>query len=283
MTRCHRLLRSFTGCFVAGAVLFCTAEVPWAWEAGAKIGFDTNINRSVDDEEADSYVTAYALYRWEPAQESPLTWNATLGVEGTGYSDFSDLNCGVATISPGLIYRYGRKWEMGLYAFLEGKAVKDEDQSALTLGAKVNLNGKWRRDHYIGGYYLFADSHAEAESYSFTEHALGAFVGRNWTAWSFGEIGYEFAHGDSFRAVDWKTETSSGQGAGGHRARRRYSQAFGTDVIRESVDQHTLGADLGFDVTASLFLWASYSFTTATGDLGTSTSHAGFIGLGYAF
>jgi len=172
---------------------------------------------------------------------------------------------------------------MGLYAFLEGKAVKDEDQSALTFGGKVNLGRKWRRDHYIGGYYLFADSDARAETYSFTEHALGAFVGRNWTPWSFGEISYEFAHGDSFRAVDWETETSSGQGAGGHKARRRYSQAFGTDVIRESVDQHTLGADLGLDVTASLFLWASYSFTRATGDLGTSTSHCGFIGIAYAF
>jgi len=283
MTRYRRLIRLLTGCLVAGAVLSCAAEVAWAWEAGTKIGFDTNINRSVDNEEADSYVTGYALYRWEPAQDSRFRWNATVSVEGAAYFDFSDLDCGVASISPGLIYRPGRTWDVGLYGFLEAKGVKDEDQSALTFGGKVNLNRKWGRDLYSGAYYVFADSRAEAETYSFTEHALGAFVGVNWTPWSFGEIGYEFAHGDSFRAVDTETDTSSGEGAGRHRARRRYSQAFGTDVIRESVDQHTIGADLGFDVTASLFLWASYCFTTATGDLGTSTSHSGFIGIGYAF
>jgi hypothetical protein len=277
-------MRLLIGCLVAGAVLACTAEVPWAWEVGTKIGFDSNINRSVDDEEADSYLTGYALYRWEPVQETPLTCNTTVSVEGTAYRDFSDLNCGVATISPGLIYvRPGRRWDAGLYAFLEGKAVKDGDQSALTFGAKVNLNQQWGRDLYTGEYYVFSDSRAEADTYSFTEHALGVFVGRNWTPWSFGEIGYEFAHGDSFRAVDTEIETSSGQGAGRHRTRRRYSQAFGTDVIRESVDQHTIGADQGFDLTASLFLLASYSFTTARGDLGTSTCHSGFIGLGYAF
>jgi hypothetical protein len=283
MTQYHRLTRLFTGCLVARAVLFCTAEVPWAWEAGTKIGFDSNINRSVDNEEADSYVTGYALYRWEPVRETPFTWNATASVEGTAYGDFSDLNCGVATFSPGVIYGPRRTWDVGLYAFVEAKEVKDPDQSALTFGAKVNLNRKWGKDVYTGAYYVFSDSHAEAETYSFTEHALGAFVGRNWTPWSFGEIGYEFAHGDSFRAVDTEAETSSGQGAGRHRARRRHSQAFGTDVIRESVDQHTIGADLGFDLTASLFLLISYSFTTATGDLGTSTSHSGFIGMGYAF
>jgi len=61
MTRYCRLIRSVTGSLVAGAVLCWSAEVPWAWEGGTKIGFDTNINRSVDDEEADSYVTGYAL------------------------------------------------------------------------------------------------------------------------------------------------------------------------------------------------------------------------------
>ncbi|MDY6953908.1 MAG: hypothetical protein SWE60_20565 [Thermodesulfobacteriota bacterium] len=283
MTRYGRLIRSVARYLVAGAVLFCGAQNARAWELGTKIGFDTNINRSVDNEEADSYMAAYGLYKWEPVLGGPLTWKAAVSLEGMAYSDFSDLNCAVATISPGLTYRRGRKWEMGLHAFLEGKGVRDEDQSALTFGAKVSLHRKWRRDHYIGAYYVFADSHAEADTYSFSEHSLGAFVGRNWTPWFFGEISYEFASGDSFRAVDGETVMSSGQGAGRHRARRRYSQAFGTDVIRESVDQHTIGADLGFDVTASFFLWVSYSFSSATGDLGTSTAHAGFAGIGYAF
>ncbi|MDY6839665.1 MAG: hypothetical protein SWH78_17035 [Thermodesulfobacteriota bacterium] len=283
MIRGFCLMRFLAGCVVVGGMIFSHGKAAWAWEVGTEAGFDSNVNRSVHDEEDDWYVTGYALYTWEPVQESRFTWNATVSVDGTAYEDFSDLNCAVATIAPGAVYRLGRIWDVGLSAFLEGKAVKDEDQSALTLGAKVNLNRKWRRNRYIGAYYVFTDSHAEADTYSFTEHALGGFLGVNWTPWSFGEIGYEFAHGDSFRAVDAETETSSGQGAGRHRARRRYSQAFGTDVIRESVHQHTISADLGFDVTASLFLWASYSFTTARGDLGTSTSCSGFLGIGYGF
>jgi hypothetical protein len=247
------------------------------------VGFDSNVNRSVDDEETDWYVTGYALYTWKPVQEARLTWNATVSVDGTAYEDFSDLNCAVVTIVPGAVYRFGRTWDVGLYAFLEAKEVKDEDQSALALGGKVNFNQQWGRHFYTGAHYLFTDSQAEADTYSFTEHALGGFLGVNWTPWSFGEIGYEFAHGDSFRAVETETETTSPDGAGPHRRRRRYSQAFGTDVIRESVDQHTISTDLGFDVTASCFLWASYSFTTARGDLGTSKSHSGLIGIEYAF
>ena len=283
MIRSICLIHLLTGYLVAGATLFFTAEPLWAWEAGTKIGFDSNINQSVDEEEADSYVTGYGLYRWEAVEASPFIWNATASVEGTAYADFTDLNHVAATIAPGVIYRPCGRWDVGFYAFLEAKGVDDEDQSAVTLGGKVNLNQQWGWDVYTGEYYLFTDSHAEADTYSFTEHAFGAFVGRNWTPGSFGEIGYEYSRGDSFRAVDTETEMSSGQGAGRHGARRRYSQAFGTDVIRETVDQHIIGADLGFDVTATLFLLASYSYTTAKGDLGTSTSHSGFIGMGYVF
>lgn len=283
MIRSVCLIRLLTGCLVAGAMLSFTAEVPWAWEAGTKVGFDSNINQSVDDEEADSYVTGYALYRWEPVQASPFTWNATASVEGTAYTDFSDLNYVAATIAPGVIYGPRRTWDVGLYAFLEAKGVDDEDQSALTWGGKVNLNQQWGRDVYTGEYYLFTDSHAEADTYSFTEHAFGAFVGVNWTPWSFGEIAYEFAHGDAFRAVGTEAETRSAEGSGRRRARRRLSKAFGADVIRESVDRHAIGADVGFDLTASVFLLVSYTYSTAKGDLGTSSSHAGSIGIGYEF
>jgi hypothetical protein len=262
---------------------FYAGKASQAWEVGAKAGFDTNVNRSVHDEEGDWYVGSYAQYSWEPVQESRFTWNATVSVDGTVYEDFSDLNCVVATIAPGAIYRLDRIRDVGLYAFLETKGVRDEEQSALTLGGKVNFNQQWGRHFCMGAYYLFADSHAEVDTYSFTEHALGGFLGVNWPHWSFCEIGYEFADGDSFRAVETETETSSDQGANRHRVRRRYSQAFETDVIRESVYQQTISADVGFDLTASYFLWASYSFTTARGDLGTSTSHSGFVGISYAF
>jgi hypothetical protein len=54
-------------------------------------------------------------------------------------------------------------------------------------------------------------------------------------------------------------------------------------VIREDVDQHAFGINAGIDWTKSLFSHLSYTYTTIKGDLGISTSHAGFIGIGYRF
>ena len=283
MIRSICLIHLLTGYLVAGATLFFTAEPLWAWEAGTKIGFDSNINQSVDEEEADSYVTGYGLYRWEAVEASPFIWNATASVEGTAYADFTDLNHVAATIAPGVIYRPCGRWDVGFYAFLEAKGVDDEDQSAVTLGGKVNLNQQLGNDVYTGEYYLLTDSHAEADTYSFTEHALGAFLGVKWTPWLFAEIAYEFAHGDAFRAVASEAETQSAEGSSRRMTHRRFSEAFGTDVIRESVDRHAIGANVGLDLTTSLFLLVSYTYTTAKGDLGTSTSHAGSIGIGYEF
>ena len=58
------------------------------------------------------------------------------------------------------------------------------------------------KDIYIGQYYIYKDSSADADVYSFSEHAVGAYAGVNWTSSFYSEIGYEYSHGDSFRGID---------------------------------------------------------------------------------
>lgn len=62
-----------------------------------------------------------------------------------------------------------------------------------------------------------------------------------------------------------------------------FSTAFGTEVIREQVDRHAVGVSAGIDWTKSIFSAAGYTFTNRRGELGSSGSHAGFLGVGYRF
>jgi hypothetical protein len=62
-----------------------------------------------------------------------------------------------------------------------------------------------------------------------------------------------------------------------------FSTAFGAEVIRERVDRNAVGVTAGIDWTKSVFSVAGYTFTDRRGDLGSSTSHSGFLGVGYRF
>jgi hypothetical protein len=107
---------------------------------------------------------------------------------------------------------------------------------------------------------------------------MGVFLGFNWTEAFFSEVGYEFSRGDSFRTVSTRSTMASRRGK-----HIIYSEAFGTDVIREEVDQNAFGVSAGIDWSKSLFSYIAYTYTTINGDLGSSTSHAGSIGIGYRF
>jgi len=145
----------------------------------------------------------------------------------------------------------------------------------------LSMKEQITRDVYAGQYYIYRDSEAREDVYSFTENALGAFLGMNWTRSFFSEISYEYSRGDSFQAVSTTSTTlSAGPGRG---QQRRFSTAFETEIIKEKVDRHSIGISAGIDWTKSLFSLASYTYTTMKGDVGTSTSHGGFIGLGYRF
>lgn len=62
-----------------------------------------------------------------------------------------------------------------------------------------------------------------------------------------------------------------------------YSEAFGTEVIREEVDRNAIGVSAGIDWSKSLFSYIGFTYTTINGDLGSSTSHAGSLCIGYRF
>ena len=249
-----------------------------AWETGAAAGFDSNIDRSVNGGESDTYLTAYASLIWEPSGKSRIGWSGAATLEGTSFAGNRDLNYAMISISPGVSYFPHALWSVNISPFFEAKAVNDSEQSALALGGQVSMRQQISKDFYAGQYYIYKDNRADVKTYSFTERVIGVFLGVNWTEAFFSEVGYEFSRGDSFRTISTTSTTSSGRGK-----HLRYSEAFGTDVIREEVDQNTIGVSAGIDWNKSLFSHIAYTFTTIKGDLGSSTSHAGSLGIGYRF
>ena len=104
------------------------------------------------------------------------------------------------------------------------------------------------------------------------------------TAKAFGEIGYEFSRGDSFRTVEQTGTGPNGKGKGkGQGSGRTFSTAPGSEVIRENVDRHALGLNVGYDWTPSFYSSASYTYTTFQGDSGTSNDHSVAVSLGFGF
>ena len=248
------------------------------WETGVKTGFDTNVNRSLNEGKNDTYLSGYISFAREATGESRVDWNVAASVEGALFASLADLNYGMVSLAPGVTFFPHPVWSINISPFVQAKAVQDSDQSAIAFGGKLGLKQQIRNNLYTGQYYIYKDSRANADTYSFTENVFGLFLGVNWTRALFTEFGYEFSRGDSYRTISTTSTAVSGRGM-----HRRYSTTFGSDVIREDVDQHAFGINAGIDWTKSLFSHLSYTYTTIKGDLGISTSHAGFIGIGYRF
>ncbi len=261
-----------------GMFFFASFQAMAGWETGIKAGFESNINRSVSEEKSDTYLSGYVSFSREASGESRIDWNLYASLEGTLFSSLSDLNYETLGLAPGITFFLHPAWSIDLFPFIQAKAVKDSDQSALAFGGKLSLRQQIRKNLYTGQYYIFQDSRAQADTYSFTENLVGLFLGVNWTPTLFTEFGYEFSRGDTYQAIRSGSPTPSGRGM-----YRRYSPAFGSDVIREDVDQHAFGVQVGIDWTKSFFSLLSYTYSTLKGDLGSSVSQAGFIGLGYRF
>jgi hypothetical protein len=278
--------RSMASILVVGILLFfkSLALAGWEWETGGKAGYDSNLDRAIHNPQGSGYLGAYLSLNREPEGESRLDWTLSSLVDGAVYPNLSDLNYAAFTLAPGLTYFPHKDWGVTIFPYLQAKSVADADQSALAFGGKILLKQKWGADFYSGQYYLYKDSRAGVDTYSFTENALGIFLGRKLTAKAFGEIGYEFSRGDSFRAVDrTKADPSAKEKEKGKGRDRRFSPAFGSDVIRENVDRHALGLNVGYDWTAALFSSAGYTYATLQGDSGRSENHAVWISLGYRF
>jgi hypothetical protein len=263
-------------------LLQSSALAGWDWETGGKAGYDSNLDRATHNPQGSGYLGAYLSGNRDPEGESRLDWTLSTLVDGAVYFNLSDLNYAAFTVAPGLSYFLHKDWSVTISPYLQAKSVADTDQSALAFGGKLLFKQKWGADFYSGQYYLYKDSRAEVDTYSLTENALGFFLGRKLTPKASGEIGYEFSRGDSFRAVDRTSAEPNAKGKGKGRD-RRFSPAFGADVIRENVDRHALGVNVGVDWTAAFSSSAGYTFSTLQGDSGSSNDHAVWVSLGYRF
>jgi len=262
---------------VLGTCVYAAAE----WETGGKAGFESNVDRAIEGGSGDSYFSSYLSFFRAPSGESRTDWTLAATLEGGLYARFRDLDYLLLTVAPGINFIPYRTWTIHVSPFIQLKGVKDSDQSSLALGGRLSMKEQITKDLYAGQYYIYRDSEAREDVYSFTENALGAFLGMNWTRTFFTEIGYEYSHGDSFQTIGIpSTVLSTGRGRG---KQRRFSTAFETVIIKEKVDRHSFGVSAGIDWTQSLFSLASYTYSSMTGDAGTSLSHVGFIGLGYRF
>ena len=271
-------------CVSVGAVILLPgADLAFAgWETGAKVGFDTDVSRSISGGESDEYLLGYAAYGREPSGETRLDWSFSAVGEAAAYASLNDLDYAAITFSPGLVYFYRPGWVITAAPFLRAKGVRDSNQSAIAFGGKLLARQQLPSDFYLGEYYAYTDSRANTDTFSFTEHALGAFLGRNWTRSFYTEFGYEFSRGDSFRSVGTSPLAPGGLGMFGG-MQPMFSTAFGTEVVRERVDRHAVGVTAGIDWTKSIFSAAGYTFTNRRGDLGSSTSHSVFLGVGFRF
>jgi hypothetical protein len=278
-------------------LVLCAGDVSAAgWEVGTKLGYDSNVNRAIGAEKSDSYLSGFLSYSRAPTGESRLDWIFGATIEGSVYNRFTDLSYGAVSIAPGLSYFLTRHVSAAVSPFLEAKAVNDSNQSALTGGVKVMLKEQITPATYLGQYYLYKTSSAKEDTYSFSENAVGIFVGTRLAKTITVEIGYEYATGDSYQALSSSPSSSStgggahhtsnssfssgGRGSGGHNT---FSRTFDQLIIKEDVDRNTVGINFNVGWSKLLSTTVGYTYTSMSGDSGTSESHSGVVNLGYSF
>jgi len=267
-----------------GILLMAAGSAVAGWEAGTKLGFDSNVGRSIRTGKSDVYLLAYTGFSREPGGESRVDWVLSASAEGAAFASVTDLDYAAIALSPGMVYFPRAGWEITIAPIFQAKTVKDTDQSAVTFGGKVELRERIGEKAYLAEHYAYRDSRATSDIFSFREHAVGALLGVNWTPALSTGIGYEFSRGDSFLSIGTSTATPGGTGGiGGGMMPGTFSSAFGGDVVKERVDRHEIGATIGYDWTRSIFSVAGYTVTVFRGDAGSSTSNAGFVGVGYRF
>ncbi len=277
--------RQWVGVFGFSSTLVLAAvNVSWGgWQAGGRLVADSNVTRTVDDSKADQYLWGFLAFTGGGTGQERLDWAYTATAEGALYAEVDDFSYGGVTFSPEIRYHISPTWTASASPFLLLKGVNDRDQSAVAFGLRLALAQRLSTLLYAGEHYVYTSSHARTEVFSYTEHVVGAFLGASWTPRFWTEIGYDFARGDSFRtgenltATDMPTHGGMGD-RGGHSG-----HAFGFDLVRESVDSHFLTASLGWNLSGAITPYAGYTYRVTQGDLGTATSHMGFLGLGYRF
>ena len=269
--------------FLMGILMAVSIPVYAAWETGGKLGFDSNVSRAINGGDSDTYLGGYLLYSRGATGETRFDWTLLASMEGNGFLKNHDLSHAYFTLAPGITFFPYLNWSMNISPFVQGKAVADSDQSALAFGAKVSLKQSIGKGVYLGEYYVYTDSRANEEVYSYTENALGIYLGINWTRTFFSEVGYEYSRGDSFQTMETSSTSSAGGMGMGMGKHHLYSSTFGTEVFKDKVDRHSVGLTAGMELLPSLISNFSYTYSTMEGDLGTSIDHMAFIGLSYQF
>ncbi len=200
----------------AGMLLMAAGSAVAGWEAGTKLGFDSNVGRSIHGGKSDAYLLAYGGFSREPSGESRGDWVFSASAEGAAFASVTDLDYAAITLSPGLVYFPHAGWTITVAPILQAKTVKDSDQSAVAFGGKIEVRERLGEKAYLAEHYAYRDSRATSDIFSYKEHAVGALLGVNWTPALSSEIGYEFSRGDSFLSVGTSTATSGGMvGIGG--------------------------------------------------------------------
>ena len=276
-----RQWKALLAVFVIPTLVLAASLACAGWEAGAKAGFDTNLSRSIDDGDGSGYLSAYGSYWKGHAAETRLDWTMGFTVQGAVYPSLSEVDYVAAMLSPGVAYILRPGWTAALTPFLQGKAVKDSEQSAWAFGGRVDFSQKFVSGIYLGEYYVYTDSRANEDVYSYTENTLGLYIGMRWTPKIFTEAGYEFSRGDSFFSTKVPAPPAGGGGPG--RGRGGYSSAFGAEVFKETVDGHALSVSAGIDWTPSWFSTVNYTYRTWDGDSGSANDSSGYAGIGYRF
>lgn len=273
--------------------------------AGVRIGYDSNVDRSVDDPRGEGYVSAGLGWSRDTPGEDRLEWTAALTGEATAYPGLSDLNSAAFTCEAGFLWVPKARWTLSAGPFVQARTVRDADQSAVAFGARAGLRQQLGAAWYLAESYSYTDSRAREEVYAYREHALGAVLGVEWTPRLWSEVGYQFSRGDSFRAVEEGGGTvpltrllaaqngpggsggngggTGGGGAGGGGAGSPYSSgAFGADLVSETVSQHAVGVTLGIEGPWRLSWSAGYWYSVSEGDSGTAVRHEIFLGSSLA-
>lgn len=263
---------------VASLPALLVAQGEASWEASGHVGFDSNVNLSVDDPQGDGYFGGAVVFQRDPSHESRLDWSLEASLRGSVFAETEDLAYATVELAPGLAYIPHYRWALNVSPFAEAKAVRDRDQSALSYGIAASLEERISDRWYAGQSYVYRVSRAEVETYSFSEHLFGLFVGASWTERLSSEVGYIYSRGDSFRTVS----TASGESLRRER-HRRYSDTFGGEVVREKVDRHAATVRFGIGWTGSLFSQVSYEFAVLNGDLGSAECHNGLFATGLRF
>ena len=187
-----------------------TAQADWERDLGLKAGYDSNLDRAISNPQGSGYLSGFLSLNREPDGESRWDWSLGTQVEGTTYFNLTDLNSAAVTLAPGLTFFPHKDWLITVSPFGQAKSVVDSEQSALAFGGKISLKQRWGGGVYTGQYYLYRDNRAQVDTYSYSENALGVFLGLKWSAKFFGEVGYEYSQGDSFLTIGQQGPSGGG-------------------------------------------------------------------------